>query len=182
MIAEELCKVLDGYVEKVAHPRDKVLFAEAIESAKVSALRSAYITLWLSCVESLKRRFQELSVRDFGAADVVMALQELEAKRMLVDDYLLEQVEQRGLAFVRDVSKLKQICALQRLCSRPYEQGPKLAEFISDAKAVVEILLGQPTQIEMNQISDQIYLMSKQVDMLSTTLQSRLTTQNSNPQ
>lgn len=177
MIAEELYKVLDGYVEKVVNARDQVLFAEAVQAAKASALRAAYITLWLSCVESFKRRFLELAVSDFAAADVVRHFEELEAKRLPVDEYLLEQAKRRGLVLAKDYGKLEQISALQRVFSRPYERQPKLNEFVVDAGAIVEIILGQPTKIEASHIFDQIHLLAKEVDSLTTTLKQRSSVQ-----
>lgn len=180
MIAEEFCKLLDGYVEKVANARDQVLFAEAVEAAKVLALRAAYITLWLSCVESLRRRFQELGIRDFAAAEMVSKLEDLEAQRLPIDQYLLQQARKFGLVAAKDYSKLEQISALQRVYSRPYERQPKLQEFLVDAGAVVDGILGQPTTIEASQLFDKIHLIAKEVETLKTMLRQPAPQQNAN--
>jgi hypothetical protein len=118
-----------------------------------------------------------LAVSDFVAAEVVRKFEELEPKRIPVDEYLLEQAKRCGLVLTKDYGKLEQISALHRLYSRPYERQPKLQEFVVDAGAVVEIVLGQPTKIEASRFFDQIHLLSKELETLSTVLKQGSSTQ-----
>ena len=57
MIDEKLSNLLSAYISRVVNSDDKILFTEAIGAAKASALRAAHFVLWLSCIESLKRKF-----------------------------------------------------------------------------------------------------------------------------
>ena len=71
---------LSEYKDRVLDDDDKPLFHEAVESARVGALRGAYILLWLSCLESLKRKFQEAATRDHAATKIVGKFKEREKK------------------------------------------------------------------------------------------------------
>ncbi|MHB9091106.1 MAG: hypothetical protein ACYC7H_06775, partial [Chloroflexota bacterium] len=63
-MSEQTPNPLSRFLEEVASPEDKILFQEAVDAAAGGAYRAAYIMTWLSCAESLKRRFSELATRD----------------------------------------------------------------------------------------------------------------------
>lgn len=71
---------LSEYQNRVLADDDKPLFDEAVESARVGALRGAYILLWLSCLESLKRKFKEATLRNNTAQKIVGEFEEREKK------------------------------------------------------------------------------------------------------
>lgn len=174
MADEKTFDLLDSYIEQVTNPRDKVLFTEAIQAAKASALRAAYIILWLSCIESWKRKFQERAASDLGAAKVVEKFEALEASKLPTNEYLLEQAKQFGLLLTKDYANLEHICILQRAYSRPYEKQPKLEAFAADASTVLDAVLGQPTGIQASRLTEQIHLLSQEVNSLSTSLRQRM--------
>ena len=62
---------IGDYSTQILSEDDRPLFDEAVEAAKVGALRAAYVMIWLSCAESLKRRFRETQQRDGVAAKIV---------------------------------------------------------------------------------------------------------------
>ena len=58
---------LSKYAKKILHPEDRPLFDEAVKTGKVGALRATYVMIWLTCAESLKRRFNEAQKWDESA-------------------------------------------------------------------------------------------------------------------
>ena len=62
---------LSTYADQILSAEDKPLFEEATRAAQAGALRAAYVMIWLSCAESLKRRFREAQKRDGAAGKVV---------------------------------------------------------------------------------------------------------------
>ena len=50
---------LGKYTAEILACEDRPLFEEAVKAARVGALRASYLMIWLSCAESLKRRFRE---------------------------------------------------------------------------------------------------------------------------
>lgn len=171
MTEEQLHQLLDSYAVKVINSYDKILFIESVKAAKASALRAAYITLWLSCLESLRRKFQELAVHDADAVKIMGELATQEAQKRSIDEYLLNQAKEYGLISAEAFGKLERIGAMQRIYSRPYEDYLQLSAFVADASTVVDSILGQPTKLAASRVTEQFHRLSREINSLSFLLQ-----------
>ncbi len=147
---------LSEYQNRVLADNDKPLFDEAVESARVGALRGAYILLWLSCLESLKRKFREAALRDHIAAKIVSEFEEQEKKHQSIDKFIL--VKARDYGFVSDIAhqKLEHIYEMRCIFGHPYEEAPSEEEVGHAACTVVENVLSKPTTLKEGYVSSLI--------------------------
>ena len=147
---------LSEYQNKVLADEDKPLFDEAVKSAQVGALRGAYILLWLSCLESLKRKFREAAIRDHTAGEIVGKFKEQEKKHHSIDKMILSEAEKYG--FVSDVAyeKLEHIYKMRCIFGHPYEEAPTDEEVRHAACTVVENVLSKPTTLKEGYVSSLI--------------------------
>ena len=88
---------LSKYAEKIFAKDDLPLFSEAAVAANAGALRAAYVMIWLSCAESLKRRFRESSKYDNAAGRILARIDSLEKSERSVDKVLLKEAREYGL-------------------------------------------------------------------------------------
>ena len=144
---------LSEYQNRVLADEDEPLFDEAVKSAGVGALRGAYILLWLSCLESLKRKFQEAATRDHAATKIVGKFKEREKKHQSIDKMILSEAEKYG--FISDVAyeKLEHIYKMRCIFGHPYEEAPTVEEVIHAACTVVENVLSKPTTLKEGYVS-----------------------------
>ena len=67
-------------ISKIKNKEDRALISDAIKLCENGFYRASYIMAWLSCAESLKRRFYELGKRDSNAGKLYKNIEELEFK------------------------------------------------------------------------------------------------------
>lgn len=174
MIDEQLSKLLDAYTSRVLNSDDRILFTEAIGAAKASAFRAAHFALWLSCIESLKRKFRELAGRDSSAGRILGEIALLDEEKRYIDNYVLEQARTFGLISAIELAKLVHIQAMDSIYRCPYEKRPTIEEFIADASVVVDSVLCRPTRLQASSISEKAHLLSQEVQSLSRALEQHL--------
>src|SRR5271157_2140259 len=105
------------------------------------------VMIWISCAESIKRRFREAEKRDGAAGKIVGDFEKKEADQKSVDKFVLEKAKEYG--FINDTAYtiLLNIYEMRCVYGHPYEQAP-LPEQVSHAAAmVVEHLLSQPVRL-----------------------------------
>ena len=139
---------LSSYVESVLSPADRELFHEAAISAAHGARRGAYILIWISCAESLKRKFREAAQRDPSAQKVVQQIENSEQQHSSVDMKILAEAKKYGFIDDTVYQKLKFIYDMRCVYGHPYETAPVDAELINAASIVVEEVLAKPTTLK----------------------------------
>lgn len=138
---------LRGYVGRIASEEDRPLFDDAVKAAGVGALRAAYLTIWLACAESLKRRFREAQIRDDNAGKIVGEFEQMEEQQRAVDKFLLDKARDYGFLSITDHSQLGQVYDNRCIYGHPYQTAPS-PEKVSDAAAtVVELVLSKPVKL-----------------------------------
>src|SRR5271166_2455611 len=138
---------ISGYAGRIHDEEDRPLFDDAAKAAEAGALRGAYVMIWISCAESIKRRFREAEKRDGAAGKIVGDFEKKEADQKSVDKFVLEKAKEYG--FINDTAYtiLLNIYEMRCVYGHPYEQAP-LPEQVSHAAAmVVEHLLSQPVRL-----------------------------------
>ena len=139
---------LTKYFDKILHDSDKPIFEEAVKSASAGALRSAYVMTWISCAESLKRRFQEAQARDGNARQVAGEIQRREADHRSIDMYVLQKAKDYGFVTDTEFTVLKNIYEMRCIYGHPYEQEPSDEQLIHAAASVVDYVLSQPVRLK----------------------------------
>lgn len=139
---------LRRFEPQILSSEDRTLFQEAIVSASRGAPRGAYILIWLSCAESLKRKFKEAAIRDGQANRVVGRIQNDEASHKSVDMLILNEAKNYG--FIDDAThqKLAHVYDLRCLYGHPYESAPTDSELITAAEVVVREVLSKPAMFK----------------------------------
>ena len=143
-------------------------------SHKASALRAAHFALWLSCIESLKRKFRELAGRDSSAGRILGEIAALDEEKRSIDSYLLEQARAYGFLSSIELTKLVHIYTMDNIYRCPYEKSPKIEEFIANASVVVDSVLCRPTRLQTSSASERAHLLAQEVLSLSRIFEKQL--------
>lgn len=137
---------LDKFLKKILYNEDKILFTEALNASSGGALRAAYIMIWLSCAESLKRRFREVKKSDNEAGKIVGIIQKYENEKKSVDKILLQRAAEYGFLSTTSHHLLEQIYEKRCIYGHPYEEAPSSEQLLDAADVVVNHLLSKPVK------------------------------------
>lgn len=145
---------LNLYSAKILDNDDKPLFEEAVKTAAIGALRSSYVMIWISCAESLKRRFREAQQRDGSARRIVGEIKQKEEQHRSVDGYVLDKAKEHG--FITDSAHqiLRHIYEMRCVYGHPYEEDPTEEQVTHAASSIVEYLLSKPVALSHGFASD----------------------------
>jgi hypothetical protein len=135
------------YAARIHDDDDRPLFEDAVKAAEAGALRGAYVLIWISCAESIKRRFREAEKRDSAAGKIVGELEQKEKDHKSVDKFVLDKAKEYGFITDTAYTILLNIYEMRCVYGHPYEQAP-LPEQVSHAAAmVVEHVLSQAVRL-----------------------------------
>ena len=138
---------LGEYTINILACGDRPLFEEAVKAARVGALRASYLMIWLSCAESLKRRFREAQVRDNAAGEIVGRIEAMEQQQRAVDNFLLDKALKYGFLSDSEKTILSQIYEMRCIYAHPYEEAPSEEKVKDAAASVVELVLSRPVKL-----------------------------------
>ena len=157
---------LKDYFNRILEEEDKPLFEDAVKAAIAGAMRGAYVLIWLSCAESLKRRFREAQKRDGSAGKIYGNIKELEKQHKPIDKFVLDKALDYGFLSDSAHNVLNHIYEMRCVYGHPYEEEPSEEQNTHAAESVVRLVLAQPlklshgfaTQILIKMLEDQNYL------------------------
>lgn len=172
MTKEQLHALLDSYEQRVSNSEDKKLFAEAVRAAKASALRAAYLTLWICCVESIKRRFQELSKHDPSVNELLIKISSVKATQEPI--VLMQAAQEFDLILGSGAVKLQRIYTMQQSCSCAGGESPPLEDFVADSFAVVNSVLCRSGTLKYGSAFEQALVLNRDMSSLVDTLRQQL--------
>jgi hypothetical protein len=157
---------LEPYAAEILSLEDRPLFEEAVSAARAGALRAAYVMIWLSCAESLKRRFGEARAWDSEAGKIFGQINALEEDHKAVDNLILDRAESYG--FVSDSQKvrLKHIYELRCLYAHPYREAPSKESLVDAAQTVVTLVLSRPVTLRHGYAQRQLDRLLKEATFL----------------
>jgi hypothetical protein len=153
---------LDIYATQVLDDQDRVLFDEAVRASKAGAMRGAYVLIWLSCAESLKRRFNAVRLRDANANRVAGEIARKEAAHQSIDSYLLGEAKTYGFIDDAGFTRLHHIYEMRCVYGHPYERQPKAEDTIAAASAVIDLVLSQPVRLRHGYLTEQVRLLTQE--------------------
>ena len=138
------------FLEQIEYGEDKIIFDEAVKSANVGALRSAYIMIWISCAESLKRRFKTMQHGDNEVIQIVKDITSVEESGKPVDKILIAKAKHIDIINQYEHDRLELIYKGRCVYGHPYEVEPSIAQIVSAASEVTEIVLSKTIQMKQN--------------------------------
>ena len=112
------------FLPQIADEQDRVLFQEAVNCAKSNAFRAAYIMVWLSAAESLKRKFKILATQDTEAGQIQGQIDQKEKQQQAIDVFLLDKSKDYGFLSDSEHTRLRHIYELRCVFGHPYEEQP----------------------------------------------------------
>jgi len=159
-------RTLSDLEKDILDDQDRVLFHEAVMSAGCNARRGAYILIWISCAESLKRRFAEVSSRDGVAKHVSGEIERKEKAHAAIDVYVLD--ESRKYGFIDDPghARLSHIYEMRCVYGHPYELQPSEEDLVAAGAAVSELVLHQPLLLRHGYLQEQVRLLTTDLAFL----------------
>lgn len=134
--------------KKILSEVDKPLFEDATKSADAGAFRGAYIMLWLSCAESLKRRFKESSPQNNIASKIFHEIKNKEEQHRSVDKYILDKSKEYGFITDSDHQELSLIYGMRCVYGHPYEKAPNDDQLYYAASTIVRCVLSKPLKLK----------------------------------
>ena len=138
---------LSSYAKGILSVEDLPLFDEAVLAAKVGALRAAYVMTWLSCAESLKRRFREARIRDHAAGKIVSEIDAMEQQHKAIDKPILDKALKYGFLSDSAHSILTQVYEMRCIYGHPYQEAPSREKLVDAAASVVQLVLSKPVKL-----------------------------------
>jgi len=138
---------LSNYANKILADEDRPLFDDAVQAGKAGALRAAYVMIWLSCAESLKRRFREAQKRDSAAGRIVGDIETKEREHKSVDKFVLGKAHEYGFVSDSGLTILNHVYEMRCLYGHPYEEAPSQEQVSHAAAVVVEHVLSKPVKL-----------------------------------
>lgn len=153
-------RTLTDLAKLVLDAQDQVLFNEAVISAGCGARRGAYILIWISCAESLKRRFNAVSERDGAAKRVAGEISKKEAAHSAIDVFVLAEARKYGFVDDPAHARLKHVYEMRCVYGHPYERQPSEEELVAAGVAVVDLVLSQPLLLRHGYLQEQTRLLS----------------------
>lgn len=157
---------ISDFRTRILSEEDKPLFEEAIVSADGGALRGAYILIWISCAESLKRKFKEAATRDNRAQQILTEIEAKEVSKQSADALILKRAHEYELIDDVALQKLTYIYDMRCVYSHPYESAPTEEELISATSVVVTEVLEKPTLYRRQYVETLIDRLTKNVNFL----------------
>ena len=140
-------------INKIKHKDDRPLIQDAIKLCENGFYRASYIMAWLSCAESLKRRFHELGKRDSEIGKLFKEINELEKQHKSVDNKIIEGAFNCNLISDTEQEKLAYFFKMRCIYSHPYEDSPSEIDCNQIIESVIDIVLSRPILLKEGGIS-----------------------------
>lgn len=147
-VAMEIGVDLSIYIKDVFFPEDALIFEDAAKSALVGAYRSAMVMIWISCAESIKRRFTDASRRDNEAGIIIGKINQLEKDKKSIDKTLIDKAKEYGLISDTEYCLLEHVYNSRCIYGHPYYDIPSKEQVIYAAAVVVKSVLSKPLQLK----------------------------------
>lgn len=152
---------LKPYIDRIQDDTDRVLFEEAAACARSGANRSAYIMVWLSCAESLKRRFNSVKACDGVASAIAGKIGRKEGLHQSIDLFVLTKSKDYGFINDAEFTQLNHIYEMRCIYGHPYEKSPTEEELVAAGACVVEAVLRRPVRLRHGYLTEQVRLITE---------------------
>lgn len=169
MTYQEAATYMNKYLPTIPEDIDKTLYKEACIATQVGAVRSAYIMVWLSCAESLKRRFAALGHVDDEAGRVMSEINRKEELKQSVDACILLKAREYGFISSTEHDQLLHIYEMRCVYGHPYELAPSPEKVVEASSTVTRLVLSRPLKLRHSYVQSRIDLMATNKTFLDDT-------------
>ena len=143
-ITEEM---LSDIASRISHDEDRCMFEDVAKTIRAKANRSAYIMIWITCAESLKRRLLWSSEKDSQAGKLWGEIEEAEGKHHAVDAKLVDACKKIGIISDVESTRLSQIYENRNIYGHPYNVAPDQASILAAVNTVVDAVLSKENKL-----------------------------------
>ena len=154
-------------ISKIKNKEDRALISDAIKLCENGFYRASYIMAWLSCAESLKRRFYELGKRDLNVGKLYKNIEASEKQHKSVDNEIIDGAFNFNLISDTEKEKLKHFFSMRSVYSHPYEEAPSKVDCEQIIENVIQIVLSKPVFLKEGGISFILDLLTKEKSFLN---------------
>lgn len=159
----------DKYSQKVLDPTDKKILDEALRCADNECYRASYIMIWISIVESLKRKINILNaIGSTHAKTAVKKINEAEKDKRSIDKDLISYAFDCGLIGVDQRVTMDYLWARRSLFAHPYEKHPLESDLVEAVNHALDISLGREIHYSRQAIDEKIEVLSSQPHIVGT--------------
>ena len=145
---EKMIKEIEDLKNNINDPEDSKLYEEAIACLNAKAYRASYIMIWLSCAESLKRKFKDAaSTGDSDAQRHYSKLCKDEKEHKSIDKLLIDKAKAYGFLDDFEHEELAGIFSSRSVCAHPYAKAPDITSLHFAATRVIKYVLSRPTEL-----------------------------------
>ncbi|OKP95176.1 hypothetical protein [Paenibacillus sp. P46E] len=146
--------LFENLKSKIVNHKDQILFNEVESCVDGKALRAAYIINWVCIAESLKMKFEEMSIRDSEIQKKVIGkVAEMEESKRATDKFLIEKAFEYGLINYAEKLKLEHINTLRGIYAHPIGNAPSEHELFSAVQTGVDAVLSKPSLLRHNYVN-----------------------------
>ncbi|HOV16153.1 MAG TPA: hypothetical protein PLF50_01425 [Candidatus Cloacimonadota bacterium] len=138
---------ISQFLTKIKDKQDRAVFKEAVICGANDALTACFLMLWVSLIQSLKRRFIEIGKHDKDTAKIVGTFQQMESQHKTVDKYLIDQGKEFGFYDDNTHNDLLYLFTKRSLIIHPYMSKITEESIIYAANIIVNEILGQPIKL-----------------------------------
>lgn len=161
-------KEIEELEYKIVNEFDKILFRESVNCLKAKTYRAGYIIAWISIVESLKRKINDLSnIGDIQSQQSLSKIDALEKNEKSADIQILTESLLISIIEPDEYKKLQFFWGQRCLFAHPYEKAPTEDELIFIIKQSIEITLSKKLEFKKNYINELIENLSSKAHFLS---------------
>lgn len=140
---------------KIVSDKDKVLFNEAIRCLENKTYRAGYILAWLSIVESLRNKIQELAATGNVQADNCLKSIETKEKSLQSNDNtIINEAEKCGFINSTEKNQLEFLYRERCKFAHPYFQQPTSTELIHIIERSVYLALSKEILFKKDYIEE----------------------------
>lgn len=149
-------EILQSLRSRILHEDDCAMFDEVAKVIGAGAHRSAYIMLWISCAESLKRRLKWAAEKDNLAGKLLGEVEDAEKNHHAVDAKLVQACYRIGVISDVEVTRLSQIYENRNIFGHPYNLAPDKASVLSALNVIIDSVFSKSNKLKHSYAIDRL--------------------------
>lgn len=154
-------EILQSLRSRILHEDDCAMFDDLAKIISAGANRSAYIMLWISCAESLKRRLKWAAEKDNQAGKLFGEVEKAEQQHHAVDARLISACNKIGVISDVEATHLSQIYENRNIYGHPYNLAPSKAGVLSALNVIIDSVFAKPNKLRHSYAIDRLNYLTR---------------------
>lgn len=160
------CDLFD--LSKIVEDEDRVLISEAIDLYETGHYRASFLFAWLSCAESLKRRFISSAYKDNQMQQIINKIEKTEENNASIDFLLINSSQDVGFITKAEKEKLVYFYNMRCIYSHPNQVAPTALDCEHIIKSILDLVLYKDVLLGAVAVSEIIEKILSENAFLST--------------